>query len=212
MRAHPAAPSSEVTREEGRRRALDELSEPIYGEHEPGLLDRIHAWISDFLARLVQAGEGVFDGWWLLGVVLLVLGALAVGLLIWLRPSRNRRVEVPVHEGRRLSAEDHRSAAERHRASGEFAEAVAEYLRAISVDLEERAVLTPRAGRTATELAAEAARSLPGQTEALFEGAEIFNDIAYGDRVATERSVRVLRELDVRLRSTRPSVPEEETR
>lgn len=211
MRPLLKAPS-EVTREEGRRRALEELSDPVYGKHEPGLLDRIHAWISDFLARLVQAGEGLFGGWWLLGALLIVLGALATGLLIWLRPSRNRRVGTPIHEGRRLSAEDHRAAAARHEAAGEFAEAITEHLRAISVDLEERAILTPRAGRTATELAVEASRSLPEQSEAMFEGAEIFNDVAYGDRVATERSARILRELNVRLRSARPSVPEEETR
>lgn len=211
MRPLPTGPS-ETTREEGRRRALEELSDPVYGKHEPSLLDRIQAWISDFLANLIQAGEGVFGGWWLLGALLIVLGALVIALLLWLRPSRDHRVGVPVHREERLSAEAHRAAAERHEAAGEFAEAVTEYLRAISVDLEERAILTPRAGRTATELATEASRSLPEQAEALSEGAELFNDVAYGDRVATERSARTLRELNLRLRSARPRIPEEETR
>lgn len=212
MRPLPAA-SSEVTREEGRRRALEELSDPVYGEQEPSLLDRIYAWIMEFLERLVQAGEGVFGGWWLLGGLLLVLVALTVGLVIWLRPSRNRRVGgALVHEGQRLSADDHRAAADRHEAAGEFAEAITERLRAISIGLEDRAVLAPRAGRTATELAAEASRSLPEQAGALSEGATIFNDVAYGDRVATARSAGILRELDVRLQSARPTLSEEGAR
>src|SRR5699024_11582372 len=104
-------------------------------------------WISDFLASLVQAGEGVFDGRWLLGALLIVLGALIISLLFWLRPSRDRRVGIPVHQEERLSAEAHRAAAERPEAAGEFAEAVTEYLRAISVDLEERAILDRKSTR-----------------------------------------------------------------
>ncbi|WP_017596827.1 DUF4129 domain-containing protein, partial [Nocardiopsis lucentensis] len=107
---------------------------------------------------------------------------------------------------------DHRAAAERHEAAGEFAAAVTERMRAISVALEDRAVITPRVGRTATELAAEASAVLSGESDGLAEGARIFNDVAYGDRPATADAARVLRELDARLESARPAQAGEEAR
>ncbi|MGW5878587.1 DUF4129 domain-containing protein [Nocardiopsis terrae] len=207
----PHSAPLEVTREEGRRRAIEELSDPLYGDHEPSLIDRFLNWLGELLDRLAVAGEGVIPGGWLLAGVLLVVLALVVGLIFYLRPSRNRRAEVSVHQDEVRSAADHRAAADRSEAAGDFAAAVTERLRAISVDLEERAVIGPRAGRTATELAAEAARTLPGEAAGLHEGAEIFNDVAYGDRVATAESARALRELDVRLAAARPVVPESPT-
>ncbi|GAB3703890.1 DUF4129 domain-containing protein [Nocardiopsis oceani] len=207
MRPLLAAPA-EVTREEGRRRAIEELSDPLYGEHEPSLFDRFLAWLDELLGRLVSAGEGVVPGGWLLGVVLLVILVLVIVLIVYLRPSWNRRAGVPLHEGQVLSATDHRAAADRHEAEGAFAAAVTERLRAISVDLEERTIVSPRAGRTATELADEAATTLPGEAAGLHDGARIFNDVAYGDRVATAEAVRTLRELDVRLSAARPEFPE----
>lgn len=203
MRPPHTAPL-EVTREEGRRRAIEELSDPLYGESEPSLIDRFVAWLSDLLDRLAAAGEGVVPGGWILAVVLLVILVLVVVLIVYLRPARNRRVEVPLHEGEVRSAADHRARSERAESAGEFAAALTERLRAISVDLEERVIVSPRAGRTATELAAEAARTLPGEAEGLREGARIFNDVVYGDRAATADSARAMRELDVRLSEARP--------
>ena len=199
---HPAP--LEVTREEGRRRAIEELSDPLYGESEPSLVDRFIAWLGDLLDRLASAGGGVVPGGWLLAFVLLVALVLVVVLIVYLRPSRNRRIEMPLHEGEVRSAADHRALSDRCEAAGDFAGAVTERLRAIGVDLEERVIVTPRAGRTATELAAEAARTLPGEAEGLYEGARIFNDVAYGDRPATADSARTMRELDGRLSAARP--------
>lgn len=209
MRPPHTAPL-EVTREEGRRRAIEELSDPLYGENEPSLIDRFIAWLSDLLDRLAAAGEGVLPGGWILALVLLVVLVLVVVLIVYLRPSRNRRVEMPLHEGEVRSAADHRALSEQAESAGEFAAAVTERLRAISVDLEERVIVSPRAGRTATELAAEAARTLPGEAEGLYEGARIFNDVAYGDRAATADSARVMRELDVRLSAARPVLTDDE--
>ncbi len=203
MRPLHSAPL-EVTREEGRRRAIEELSDPLYGENEPSLVDRVINWLGGLLDRLAEAGGGVVPGGWLLAVVLLVVLVLVVVLIVYLRPSRNRQVELPLHEGEVRSAADHRTASDRAEAEGDFAGAVTERLRAISVDLEERVIVGPRAGRTATELAAEAARTLPGESDGLFEGARIFNDVAYGDRPATADSARAMRELDGRLSAARP--------
>ncbi|WP_338022801.1 DUF4129 domain-containing protein [Allosalinactinospora lopnorensis] len=124
------------------------------------------------------------------------------------------RVRAPVPAGaaarrrlrhrRPLTAADHRAAADTHAATGEYAAAIRERLRAIARELEERAILPPRPGRTATELAAEAAATLPPQRDALYRAAAVFNDIAYGERPATADGDRFLRELDERLRETRP--------
>ncbi|WP_150252024.1 DUF4129 domain-containing protein [Nocardiopsis deserti] len=202
MRA-PAA--GEVTREEGQRRAVEELSDPLYGEQEPSLWDRFLSWLEELLAGLVSDAPGVLSGWTILGPLLVVVAVLVVWLVLWLRPTRSRRTGAPVHEGAPMSATDHRAAADRHESAGEFAAAVTERLRAVSVDLEERAIITPRAGRTATELAAEASAVLTAEAEGLSEGARVFNDVAYGDRPATADSARLLRELDTRLRAARPA-------
>ncbi|MFI6574412.1 DUF4129 domain-containing protein [Nocardiopsis sp. NPDC050513] len=208
----PRTGVAEVTREEGRRRAVEELSDPLYGAQTPSLLDRVRDWILDLLSGLVSAGSGVIGGWAVLGPFLVLLAGLLVWLVVYLRPSSSRRRGKAVHEEAPLSVADHRAAAERHEAAGEYAAAVTERLRAISVALEERAVVAPRLGRTATELAEEAAAVLPGEAGGLAEGARIFNDVAYGDRPATAESARILRELDVRLESARPVAAEEEAR
>ncbi|MEU3020264.1 DUF4129 domain-containing protein [Nocardiopsis sp. NPDC007018] len=208
MRAPLTAPL-DVTGEEGRRRALDELSDPVYGSNEPSLLDRFLNWLGEFLDSLARAGEGVVPGGWLLALVLLVLAVLVVALIVYLRPSRNRRSEPPLHEGTVRTAADHRALSEQAEARGDFAEAVTERLRAISVDLEDRAIVGARPGRTATELAVEAARSLPGEAEPLDAGARLFNDVVYGDRAATADSARTMRELDLRLGAARPVLDDE---
>ncbi|GAA1468752.1 DUF4129 domain-containing protein [Nocardiopsis exhalans] len=207
MRPLHAAPL-EVTREEGRRRAIEELSDPVYGQNEPSLLDRLLMWLGEFLDWLGRAGEGVVPGGWLLAGVLLVVLVLVVAMIFYLRPSRNRRVEAPLHEGEVRTAADHRALSERAEAVGDFAAAVTERLRAISVDLEDRVIISPKAGRTATELAAEAARTLPVEAGGLHEGARIFNDVAYGDRAATADTARFMRELDGRLSAARPVLSE----
>nr|WP_312885633.1 DUF4129 domain-containing protein [Lipingzhangella halophila] len=102
------------------------------------------------------------------------------------------------------TAADHRTAAEEHAAAGEYAEAIRERLRAITRDLEERAIITPRPGRTATELATDASAALPARREALHRAAALFNDVVYGDRPATADDAHLLRELDDQLRVTQP--------
>lgn len=211
MRA-PTASSSEITGEEGRRRAIEELGDPVYGDREPSLLDRFLQWLSDLIDDLMQLGSGLPGDWWLLLPVLLVLGLLVVGLIVYLRPGRNRKVGAPVHEATKRTAADHRAAADDHESSGDFDRAVVERLRAIDVDLEERALLTPTAGRTATELATEAGRSLPEQAARLSDAAGLFNDVVYGRREATSETARTLRELDDHLRAARPTPVEEERR
>ncbi|CAL9543269.1 hypothetical protein SUDANB121_04301 [Nocardiopsis dassonvillei] len=206
MRA-PSTAALEVTGAEGRRRAVEELGDPVYGAQEPSLLDRIWEWFSNLQVPVPGGGGG-----WATVVVLVVLALLVLWLVLWLRPSRTRRAEGAVHGAAPRSAEDHRAAARAHEEAGDYAAAVTERMRAISVDLEDRTIISPRAGRTATELAAEAGRTLPGEAGGLREGARLFNDVVYGDRAATADTARALRELDERLRAARPALDPEEAR
>ncbi|MBV2362096.1 DUF4129 domain-containing protein [Streptomonospora nanhaiensis] len=200
------AAAAAVDREEGARLAREELAKPPYREAEPSLLDRVLMWLQDWFANLLDAGADVPGGWWVLAPLLAVLLLLLVGLVVYLRPAlRRRRPGAAVDSGAPLTAADHRAAAERHAGEGDYAAAIRERLRAISRDLEDRAVITPRPGRTATELAAETAVELPHLRERLYAAATTFNDSAYGQRTATADGYRLLRDLDDLLRAGRPA-------
>ncbi|NYE49647.1 putative membrane protein [Spinactinospora alkalitolerans] len=191
-----------MSREEGARLAREELSDSVYQEAEPGLVERLYTWFMGWLEELARrVGDSVPGGWWVLGPLLALLVLLVVALVVYTRPARRtgRRGAV-VDSGAPLSATDHRALSERHAAEGAYAEAVRERLRAISRDLEERAIIPPRPGRTATELTAEAALALPSRRTALQEGARVFNDVWYGERPATAEGYAVLRDLDAGLR------------
>ena len=66
--------------------------------------------------------------------------------------------------------------------------------------LEESAVLNPVPGRTATELARDAATALPGLVNEFRSAAVAFNDVTYGERPGTEPEYRMVANLDDRLR------------
>ena len=103
-----------------------------------------------------------------------------------------------------LSAADHRLRAGRLAAAGDFAGATAEHVRAIARELDERAVLTPRAGRTANEMAEEAGAALPAEAAALRGAALMFDDICYGGRPGTQEGYTLVRELDTRISAAVP--------
>ncbi|MFC4562054.1 DUF4129 domain-containing protein [Nocardiopsis mangrovi] len=192
-------------RDEGARLAREELSDPVYNEAEPGLLDRIYAMAMEWLQELVRAAnESVPGGWWVLGPLLALFAVLLIALIVYMRPARRARLAAVIDTGAALTAGDHRAAADRHAAAGEYGPAVRERLRAITRDLEDRAIITPRPGRTATELATEASAALPAGHEGLTAAARAFNDIAYGQRPATADDDRLLRDLDRLLRGSSP--------
>ncbi|MBB5432850.1 DUF4129 domain-containing protein [Nocardiopsis composta] len=202
-----AAPAAEISREEGARIAGEELSDPAYAEAEPGLIQRIWDAVSELLGELLDGvSAGVPGGWWTLGPLLLVLAAAVVLLVLRTRPARAARMRGALFEtGAPMTAADHRAAAERHAARGEHAEAVREFLRAVSRDLEERAVITARPGRTATELAADAGAVLPDHRAALEHAAAVFNASAYGGVRPGAEDTAALRDLDAALSAARPA-------
>lgn len=196
-------------REQARELARRELQKPIYHRDEPSFLERVWQKISDWLHALLNGlnGTGGTGGGWIGLIVLLVVLAIVVAAIWWRigrlrRDAAGRRALLPET---RVTAADHREAAERHAAAGAWPQAVRERLRAIARDLEERAIVAPRPGRTADELAAEAGAALPGHAGALAAGVRLFDDVWYGGRTGDAEGYRRMVELDDRLRAARPA-------
>ncbi|GLU49663.1 DUF4129 domain-containing protein [Nocardiopsis ansamitocini] len=205
--------SDPVGRGEAARAAQEELAKSIYREQEPSLIDRLYSWAMGWLDSLLnQVAGSVAGGWWVVGPLLLLLAVLLVVLVVYLRPARRAKRAAVVDGGTVLTASGHRDRAERHAVAQEYADAIRERLRAITRDLEERALITPRPGRTATELAAETSGPLPELRADLDRAAVVFNDVWYGERAATAEGYQALVAVDDAVRAARPVKDAEPTR
>ncbi|MFI0447896.1 DUF4129 domain-containing protein [Actinomadura sp. 6N118] len=198
-----------IGRDEARELARRELEKQMYQDNSSWLeklWDQFTDWLNGLFedASAPQAqGNG---GGWVSIVIILVILAAAIAIVAWLMRGRRltRSRKAPLLEEKPSASRDHRDAAERHAAAGQWAEAIRERLRAIARDLEERAILGPRPGRTADELAAEAGQALPELATDLLTGVRIFDDVWYGDRPGTAEGYATLTTLDERVRATRP--------
>jgi hypothetical protein len=189
----------------GQRLARAELSKAIYHPREP-LTQRILDAITDLLNDLSKAGQAFPGGWWAAVALAALLATLITVVLSRTGPlARSRRAAGQLMAGSgMLRAADHRLRAGRLAATGDYAGAVVERVRAIACDLDERAILTPRAGRTADEMAEEAAAALPAETAALRDAAVLFDDICYGGRPGTQEAYALISELDTRIGAATP--------
>lgn len=206
--SRPPGDTPLVGRRLGQQVARSELSKAIYHPHE-SLTQRLLDVIGRLLNHLYAAGKSFPGGWWSV-VALAALAALAVTLVLArLGPlARAHREPGPLAPGGQpLSAADHRQRAARLASTGDYAEAILEAVRGIARQLEERSVLSPRLGRTADEIAAEAGLALPAEAAALHEAARLFDDICYGERPGTAAGYALVRDLDTRLQSARPAEP-----
>lgn len=194
-----------ISRQAARQLARRELAGAIY---QPPLWQRILRVAASFLTRLFGDASAHFPGGWRALIVLLAAALLlAITIFNWIRPSRTRVAAGAVLQGTTRSARDHRQEAERLAAAGEHGAAIVESMRAIAVELEERGILQPRAGRTADELAAEAAGKLPGQGGELSAAARLFDDVRYGGRPGSAAGYQRVQELDGRIRAGRTTRP-----
>jgi hypothetical protein len=201
----PLAPPLDPGREEARRWAWQELSDPVYARHERGLTERALLWVWRHLQDLeLPAGPGGTGGF-----VILVALVLVVVLVVWFRagPLRTaaRAARQSVLHDTTLTAAQHRGLADQAASEGRWEEAVRERFRAVVRQLEERALLDELPGRTAQEVAADASRTLPPLARPLHEGARVFDDVCYGSRRATAQHDQRLRELDAQVSSAHPS-------
>lgn len=180
----------DIGRDEARQRALEELAKSKYRQGLPpevegflrkvlDLLERIVGWLVG--SRIGQGGSGVNWGFAIAVIILLV----ALGLIIWRVGLPKWRRRVPrggVQLDPTKPADDYRLMAEDHAGRGDWGSAVRDRFRAVVRELEVRTILDVRPARTAWEAAGSAARQLPDSQDALFAGAELFNDVMYGDR------------------------------
>lgn len=186
-----------------------ELQKPEYAERE-SLLTRLINWVRDWLNGIEWPDTSMSGPQ--LGIAVAVI-AVVVLVIAWL-------VAGPVRLGREragsaevLDADDARTAKQMRAAadaaagSGDLRTATVERFRAVVRSLEERVIIEPRPGRTAQEAAADAGERLVAQAAGLRSGADLFDGVEYGDRVATAQDDAALRALDAEVAAARPEVP-----
>ncbi|HWG60116.1 MAG TPA: DUF4129 domain-containing protein [Streptosporangiaceae bacterium] len=161
------------------------------------VLDAVGRW----LGHLFNAGSALPGGWW----ALVAFAALAV-LLIALVTARygpvaraHRRKGAPPRAATPVNAREHRKRAAQLAAAGNYSGAIIESTRAITAALEEGDVIPAKAGRTADEIADEAARALPSDATGLRLAARLFDDICYGERAGTAAGYELVRALGERI-------------
>jgi Domain of unknown function (DUF4129) len=189
-----------IGRREGQRLARHELAGKTFWE-------RVLNWI----AHLPRTAGHVLPGGWFGLIALAILAVLAISLVVyWARPARSRRSHADaVLDGTPMSARDHRRAAERLASGLDYTGAIVEAVRAIAAELDERAILRPRPGRTAGELAAEAGGELPALAARLRGATQLFDDVRYGGKNGTLAGYELVRGVDEEVRAARTGAPPE---
>lgn len=202
-RLAPAPPG--IGRIPARRLARQELARSIY---RPSLWHRINDAINRFLNRVLGSVGPQHAGWWALVVLVVVVVVVIAAVLLYVGPARRTRRQRAgaVLAGTPLTAADHRREAGRLAVAGDYAGAIIERVRAIAVELESRGILVPRPGRTASELATEAATALPGSAVALRDAARLFDDVRYGGRAGTPAGYQQVSDLDAAVQAARSAV------
>jgi hypothetical protein len=190
-------------RDQAAQRAAEELAKAKYGGAPDWLLrlgDRGERFVDQlldliFANQLGRGSGGISPGLVIVVVTLLTVLALLiwrVGLPRWLA----RREEPVLGLDATRAAADYRSDAEAYAAAGDWTLATRDRFRAMVRELEVRTILDVRPARTATEAAYAASRALPDNTEALRAGAELFNAVVYGERVADRAAYTAMTSLD----------------
>jgi hypothetical protein len=196
-------PTVLIDRDAAHDAAQRELSKPIYPKES--VSDRLNEWINDFIYRAISKGSEIPGGWFTVAVLLTLLAvAIVVAVRIARRTMRtNRKGDFQLFGAAELTAAEHRATAERFAAERNWAAAIRHRLRAIARQLEENGVLNAVPGRTANELANDAAQSIPELRTELTDAAVCFNDVTYGERPGTEPAYRGVAALDEHIRFRR---------
>lgn len=184
------------------------MSKEIYHRDDPPLVVYLVEKALQWVSRLLDSAAGSVPGGWSgLVAVFLVLILFAVAIRLRLGPvARSRERSRALFVDGERSAEEHRRDSENHALAGEWAEAIRERLRALATMLEDRAILRPRPGRTANEVAIEAGKELPAVADELVRAAAVFNEVWYGGRPAVPEGYQLIRDLDDRIRAQRGSL------
>ena len=167
------------TPNEARDWLVRELAKPVYARGSDWLSDLV-AWLSEYLGGVnVQGGQATGTT-----LVVALLAALFGSLLLW--GVRARRVARTPREATTelidaaITPEEYLATAQQAWSAGDWDAAVIAGFRAIVSDLDRRAVLGDRPGRTAREVAHDIATAFPDAAGDLHAAAEWFDVAAYG--------------------------------
>ncbi|KRA38254.1 MULTISPECIES: DUF4129 domain-containing protein [unclassified Nocardioides] len=191
----PLDPSGDEARGQLRR----ELAHPEY--YDANLLERI----SDWLDRLINGSVSTASDAPLLTVVVAILVALlllAGMILIVSRARRTARADqapTAALTDEVITADQLRARAEAALAAGDPGAALIDAFRAVAVRQIERGRIDDVPQATAHELAGALAVTFADHGPALRRGADLFDQVLYGDRPATVEQARDLLALDDRL-------------
>jgi hypothetical protein len=193
-------PAVDIDRDAAHEAAQRELGKPIYPK--ASLTERLDNWLEELLYRIAAEGSMVPGGWLTISVLLILLAiAVVVAVRIARRTMRTDRSSRDSLFGpHELTAAQHRATAERFAAEGNWPAAIRHRLRAVARQLEEIGALDAVPGRTATELARDAAPAVPELTAEFARAADTFNDVTYGQRPGSEPAYRMIADLDDHLR------------
>jgi hypothetical protein len=189
-------PAIDIDRDTARDAAQRELDKPIYPKGS--ISQRISEWIHELLYRIIEKGSSMPGGWLTITVlVILAIAAVVVAVHIARRTIRTRRDgDYQLFDAGQLTAAQHRAIAERFAAEENWTAAIRHRLRAVARGLEESGTLDPAPGRTANELAADAAERLPALAAELSRSATAFNDVTYGERPGIPAAYQLIVDLD----------------
>ncbi|WP_433788104.1 DUF4129 domain-containing protein [Actinomycetospora sp. CA-101289] len=201
----PGAVPIDLGADPARELAREELARQEYRDAQPDPVLAAVQWLARRIADLLRAAAGVSPGggWGLLVLLVLVVVVVIVVRRRFGPTLRSAAVAGTVLGATELPAAEHRRLADGHAAAGRYDDAVRERMRAIVRALEERTVLEPRRGRTATDAAREGGRALPGAAADLREAAHLFDETVYGGRSAGTAGDARLREVDAAVAATR---------
>ena len=193
-------PAIDIDRDPAHEAAQRELDKPIYPKGS--VAQRVHEWIHELLYRLIEKGSSLPGGWFTVSVLLtLLVVAIVVAIRIAQRTIRTRRGgDYQVFDAGQLTAAQHRAIAEQFAAEENWTAAIRHRLRAVARGLEESGTLDPAPGRTANELAEDAAERIPALAAEFSQSATAFNDVTYGERPGTQAAYQMIVDLDDHLR------------
>jgi hypothetical protein len=196
-----------ITRDGAQQDARHELSKALYHRSSDPLPVRAVKWVGHQLDRILGGALDHTPAGGFGAIALVVIIVVFVAAVIWRvgLPRRTPSGGAVLAPGRVMSAADHRDLSEQAASREDWRTAVLERMRAIARELEERSILTPRAGRTATELSAEAARLVPLAARQLAAAGGVFNDVIYGGATATSSQLDSLISADDLIRQTNRS-------
>lgn len=205
-----SVPAATIDPERADELLEQELSDAVYRQFEPSLLQRLWTRFSEWLTELVDGLGAGSPAAWVSAVLAVLLVAGAVALAAWvvgpIRRRRRLREEVSVVADRRATGEDLLADALHREASGDLRGAVLVGMRSLVRNLEERTLLEAAEGMTAHEVAERAAVLFPQLRGVLDGAATDFDRAAYSmaptPAAAAQRTTqlaRYLRTLEPRL-------------